>query len=89
MDWDSSDQIFARKLLAECGNEVIVVDSLTPEYGGNLRNLQDFHDKIKINLSDIRDTNSHKRAYKRTGLHFQSSWSDKPLRLNEKSIYRS
>ena len=37
----------ARKL-AECGNEVIVVDSLTPEYGGNLRNLQDFHDKIKI-----------------------------------------
>ena len=46
------------RTLAECGNEVIVVDSLTPEYGGNLRNLQDFHDKIKINLSDIRDTNS-------------------------------
>ena len=36
---------------------MIVVDSLIPEYGGNLRNLQDFHDKIKINLSDIRDTN--------------------------------
>ena len=44
--------------LAECGNEVIVVDSLIPEYGGNLRNLHDFHDKIQINLSDIRDANS-------------------------------
>ena len=31
--------------LAECGNEVIVVDSLIPEYGGNLRNLHDFHEK--------------------------------------------
>ena len=41
--------------LAECGNEVTVVDSLIPEYGGNLRNLLDFHEKIKINLSDIRD----------------------------------
>ena len=44
--------------LAECGNEVIVVDSLIPEYGGNLRNLYDFHDKIQINLSDIRDAYS-------------------------------
>ena len=44
--------------LAESGNEVIVVDSLIPEYGGNLRNLHDFHDKIQINLSDIRDANS-------------------------------
>ena len=44
--------------LAECGNEVTVVDSLIPEYGGNLRNLHDFHEKIKINLSDIRDPHS-------------------------------
>ena len=34
--------------LAECGNEVTVVDSLIPEYGGNLRNLHDFHEKIII-----------------------------------------
>ena len=44
--------------LAECGNEVAVVDSLIPEYGGNLRNLHDFHDTIQISLSDIRDTHS-------------------------------
>ena len=41
--------------LAECGNSVTVVDSLIPEYGGNLRNLHDLRDKITINLSDIRD----------------------------------
>ena len=44
----------ARRLV-ECENEVSVVDSLIPEYGGNPRNLHDFHDKIQIYLSDIRD----------------------------------
>jgi nucleoside-diphosphate-sugar epimerase len=34
---------------------VTVVDSLIPEYGGNLRNLHDLRDKIVINLSDVRD----------------------------------
>ena len=41
--------------LAGCGNSVTVVDSLIPEYGGNLRNLHDLRDKIVVNLSDVRD----------------------------------
>ena len=44
----------ARRLV-ECGNSVTVVDSLVPEYGGNLRNLHDLRDKIVVNLSDVRD----------------------------------
>ena len=44
----------ARRLV-ELENEVTVVDSLIPEYGGNLRNLFDLEEKISINLSDIRD----------------------------------
>ena len=32
-----------------------MVDSLIPEYGGNLRNIHDIQDKITINLSDVRD----------------------------------
>ena len=44
----------ARRLV-ECGNSVTVVDSLIPEYGGNLRNLHDLRDKIVVNLSDVRD----------------------------------
>ena len=34
---------------------ITVVDSLIPEYGGNLRNLSDVKDRISINLFDIRD----------------------------------
>ncbi len=47
----------ARRLV-ELDNEVTVVDSLIPEYGGNLRNLFDLEERISINLSDIRDQNS-------------------------------
>ena len=44
----------ARKLV-HFDNTVTVVDSLIPEYGGNLRNLHDLRDKIVVNLSDVRD----------------------------------
>ena len=41
--------------LVHFDNTVTVVDSLIPEYGGNLRNLHDLRDKIVLNLSDVRD----------------------------------
>jgi nucleoside-diphosphate-sugar epimerase len=41
--------------LVEHGNSITVVDSLIPEYGGNLRNIHDIQDKITVNLSDVRD----------------------------------
>jgi len=44
----------ARRLI-EYGNTITVVDSLIPEYGGNLRNVYDIEDKITVNLSDVRD----------------------------------
>ena len=44
----------ARKLIEE-GNEVIIVDSLIPEYGGNLRNIADIKDRVRLNISDMRD----------------------------------
>ena len=42
--------------LADLGARVTVVDSLVPEYGGNLFNLRNCEDRIRINYSDIRDT---------------------------------
>ena len=42
----------ARRLV-EHGNFITVVDSLIPEYGGNLRNIHDIQEKITINLSDV------------------------------------
>ena len=47
----------ARRLV-EHGNTITVVDSLIPEYGGNLRNLYDIQDTITVNLSDVRDVSA-------------------------------
>ena len=53
----------ARRLL-EFNNQITIVDSLIPEYGGNLRNLSDLKDRISINLSDIRDKYSIREIIK-------------------------
>jgi UDP-glucose 4-epimerase len=47
----------ARKLVA-AGSEVFIVDSLIPEYGGNLANISDIEDEVQINISDVRDPHS-------------------------------
>ena len=41
--------------LVAAGAEVTIVDSLVPEYGGHLFNVEPIKDKVKINFSDIRD----------------------------------
>jgi UDP-glucose 4-epimerase len=38
--------------------EITIVDSLIPEYGGNLHNLAGTEKKVRINLSDVRDRHS-------------------------------
>src|SRR5436190_13480089 len=43
------------KALVDLGAEVTIVDSLIPEYGGNLYNVREIADRVRINLSDIRD----------------------------------
>ena len=46
--------MLARRLLSE-GARVTLVDSLIPEYGGNLRNIEDIRDRVTVNISDVRD----------------------------------
>jgi UDP-glucose 4-epimerase len=41
--------------LAALGADVLVVDSLIPEYGGNLFNIAGLEDRVGVNISDIRD----------------------------------
>lgn len=38
--------------------KVTLVDSLIPEYGGNLRNLAGIEHKVAVNISDVRDRHS-------------------------------
>ncbi|NEO52978.1 MAG: NAD-dependent epimerase/dehydratase family protein [Okeania sp. SIO3B5] len=41
--------------LVKLGAEVLLVDSLIPEYGGNLFNIAEIKERVKVNISDVRD----------------------------------
>jgi len=43
----------ARRLVA-LGADVLLVDSMIPEYGGNLANIADIYDRVAVNIADIR-----------------------------------
>ena len=47
----------ARELVA-AGALVTLVDSLVPEYGGSLHNIAGLEDRIRVNVSDVRDQHS-------------------------------
>ena len=41
--------------LHELGADITLIDSLIPEYGGDLFNIEPVRDKVHINISDVRD----------------------------------
>ena len=47
----------ARRLV-ELGAEVLLVDSLIPDYGGNLFNIHGIEDWVRVNIADVRDEHS-------------------------------
>jgi UDP-glucose 4-epimerase len=47
----------ARELVA-AGADVLLIDSLVPEYGGNLHNVAGIEDRVRVNISDVRDEHS-------------------------------
>jgi len=44
--------------LVDLGANVVLVDSLVPEYGGNLFNIDGLEGKARLNISDVRDEHS-------------------------------
>ena len=44
--------------LVDAGARVTLVDSLVPEYGGNLANIVGIEDRVTVNISDVRDVHS-------------------------------
>lgn len=50
----------ARRLVS-MGAKVTLVDSLIPQYGGNVANIQDFRERVEVNITDVRDP--HAMAY--------------------------
>ena len=41
--------------LVELGADVLLVDSLVPDYGGNLFNIHGIEDRLRVNIADVRD----------------------------------
>ncbi len=41
--------------LLDLGAEVLILDSLIPEYGGNFYNVHGIEDRLRINIADMRD----------------------------------
>ena len=44
----------AHRLVA-LGAEVLILDSLIPEYGGNVFNIHGLEDRLRVNIADMRD----------------------------------
>jgi UDP-glucose 4-epimerase len=44
--------------LVGAGAHVTLVDSLVPEYGGTLQNIAGLEDRVRVNISDVRDEHS-------------------------------
>ena len=44
--------------LVELGAEVVLLDSMLPQYGATLRNIEPIKDRVRVNISDIRDPHS-------------------------------
>jgi UDP-glucose 4-epimerase len=40
--------------LADLGADVLIVDSLLPDYGGNLFNLSGYESRVRVNIADVR-----------------------------------
>ncbi len=57
----------ARRLV-DLGAKVTLIDSLIPEYGGNMRNIRGLERKVKVNISDVRNHHSLPALLK--GEHF-------------------
>jgi len=48
------------RVLFHQGAQVTLVDSLIPQYGGNLFNIADIRDKVDVNICDVRDPHAMK-----------------------------
>ncbi len=58
------------RALVDYGADVTLVDSLIPEYGGNLFNINGIEDRVTVNIADVRDQYSMNYLVKNRDLMF-------------------
>src|SRR5690606_1974217 len=62
----------ARRLVG-LGAEVTLVDSLVPEYGGNTNNITDIRDRVRVNISEVRDRHGFRALVRNEDVHFNQA----------------
>jgi UDP-glucose 4-epimerase len=60
----------ARQLLALDAGQIVLVDSLIPEYGGNLFNIQGIEKDVVVNVADVRDEHSMRQLVRHKDVLF-------------------
>ena len=56
--------------LCDLGADVLLVDSLIPEYGGSLFNIAGYEGRVKVNIADVRDQYSMRYLVQRQDVIF-------------------
>ena len=74
--------------LVELGAEVVLVDSLIPEYGGNRANIAGIEDAVRVNVSDVRDEHSFRSLIRGQERALQPRGPDEPRRLDARPVHR-
>ena len=74
--------------LVDGGRDVVLVDSLIPEYGGNLYNIAGIEDRVRVNISDVRDEHSLALPRAGPGRPLQPRRPDEPPRLDDRPVHR-
>jgi hypothetical protein len=62
-----------------------LVDSLIPEYGGNLFNIDDIRAQVTVDLTDVRDAKAMTTLIKKARLSFQSRRPNQPPGFDDRS----
>ena len=66
-----------RRLLV-LGADVLLIDLLVPEYGGNLFNIHGIEKHVTVNISDVRDEHSMRQLVRGRDVLFNLAVSDEP-----------
>ena len=74
--------------LVDLGADVLLVDSLIPDYGGNLFNIDGIEDRVRVNIADVRQESTMNYLVRDRDGHLQPGRPGQPHRQHAGSRTR-
>ena len=75
----------ARRLL-DFGCDILLIDSLNENFGGNLFNIEGIRDRVRVNISDIRDIHGLRYLLRDCETPIQPRRTDEPHEFDERAF---